>query len=377
MDNEDIIPVACIFAIIISLGAILLIPFMAYADVYHYEGDLPVPDNLENTLDQCFLTFSEGDTVVFGCTYIFTAPDIADWMYNYTNPIPTPEPEEQQCDPRETLIDGVCTRPEFITNNVTQYDRDEQQLQDKFDRGEELNIKDREYLEMLKLRGECEQGAGQAKGIQDSRFFVISELWINYHEAYLTGMNRDGAHAELSAAVQECLAQIRYMLPLLGDYREPDDYKSRQAYSDDIQPYHGDKAIIYNWTTIPTHDEPIDEHDLTAAELTSWEFMCKSAVSQMYKDDNDCPKLDLTVGFNLDGTCRDTTTLNEDGTGCIPIVTEPLTLPLNYGEQENTNKAYRELTPSEKVLLFKSDSGEAMFDDLQQQRLRALESDVN
>jgi len=160
-----------------------------------------------------------------------------------------------------------------------------------------------EYFK-LQILDKCLQGLENTRGIQGIREFYTS----GFDED--TTIPKATEASPLDIAIQECLAQLNHLEPLLGRGRATleGEFLSAQDFFGSIQPYHADKAnssIESYWSVIPTHEsDSLDFRKDAGAQnyikreaITAQELMCESEfVTLKYKIQQGCQ--DITVYHN-------------------------------------------------------------------------------
>lgn len=353
-------------AIGLLVGYVIFMAYStAYAETFEYQGSFPIPDNVKEMQTMCSIEMYGTNIYEYTCNWRFMAEDVPEWVDKLVTKHGLINP------PAEQIFEEAKTELEIFNETVPEMARYESDLERFLDK-EPQRPGDKEYFELLKELATCQRGTGAAKGIQSEERFAVSTTWVNPTEPYLTSYELTGSYGNLKKAIQECRAQHTILEPIvLG----PEAY-NKGLFADSIQPYHADMAVTTKWNTIPTH-QSITEHDLESEKKSAYIKMCQSEfVNTSFKIQQGC-MIDLTVGFNLDGTCRDTTIVNQDSTGCIPAESEPFVYPSDSGNQGELVKDYSQFSPMEKYTLNKYDNGENMFTELQQQKIRDLQKAAN
>lgn len=355
-----------------ALGFIIVLVFAwgiylhfstAYGEQYEYSGSFPVPDNLEKTADMCFVENIGATTMMFTCKWIFTAEAIDEWFEEFTHPkITLPDCEFGYDEVTEECLDEVIIPSNFVPEVkdplLTQYEKDLERFEEKIKAGIILSASKQDYYEKLLLLGECYRGLKDtpAYGIQEQSKYTVSNIWVDPFDA--TAFDYSGSHASLTLAIEECKAQIKYLLPELGPVA-----LHKGAFKDTEQVHHGDVAITRGWETIPnqeTFGPSPTAHDMFKEDKRAWEVMCDSnTVSKNYKKQQGCA-IDISVGLNLDGTCRNHTVYNHDKTRCIP----------EFVERSSQTGIAINADPIYKLSQYKLDKGQQQLAELlMQQRL--------
>ncbi len=329
----------------------------ANAELYEYDGAFPVPDNLEKTAERCFVENTDAVTLMFTCKWIFTAPAIEEWFEEYTHPkITLPDCPFGYDETTEECLDEIIIESNFLPEVKdplrTQYDKDLERFNDKIEEGQELSASQQDYYEKLLYLGECYRGQEltPAYGIQQTDKYTVAEIWVDPFDP--TSFDYTGSHARLSLAIEECKAQIRYLLPTLGP-----EALHKGAFKDTEQIYHGDIPITGKWETIPTqgiYNPAITAHDMFKEDQRAFEIMCGlENIPDKYKKQQGCA-IDNSVGLNLDGTCRDYTVFNHDKTRCLP----------EFAERVDGTGITINADPLYKVTVYKMDRGDQQLAEL-------------
>lgn len=184
----------------------------------------------------------------------------------------------QHCPDRFTLVGDKCI-PNVDAERQAELREETDKLLEKFERDFEilkndptLSAADKEYLALVEYLGTCQQGTGEAAGIQEERRFAVSTTWINDGEAWLKSIDITGRHAELKMAVEECIYQHTILEPVvLGQW-----YLNR-AIAQDIEqnPYHALRDSVVEIR--PYMQDPLTEDDFDRTSNVAQETLCNIA----------------------------------------------------------------------------------------------------
>jgi len=320
-----------------ALGFIIVLVFAwgiylhfntAYGELYEYSGAFPVPDNLENTADKCFVENIDAVSMMFTCKWIFSAPDIEEWFEKYTHPegpvLPDcefgyDETTEECLD--EIIIDKIPSNfiPQVITPEQKYYEETLEVLKNKTIPTQD----DLDTIALIESILECERATGSAFGITQEDSFVVPDLVID--TGFPIAGHIEGTSGKLQLRYQECIGQEKNFDTMFGPDRAPGDILGKEGYVGFIEIPHGERAITSGWETIPnqeTYGPSVTAHDMFKEDQKAFEIMCSmDRVSDKYKKQQGCT-IDKSVGLNLDGTCRDYTVYNHDKTRCLPEFAE-------------------------------------------------------
>ena len=354
-----------LFWILLAIVVIAVFSYgahLAYGETFEAVVSFPIPDNVKQTDVRKQIITMTDNMFEFQITYRFTADEVKQWYEENLaqNEIFNPEcefgynPVTNECLPE--VIPPIESN--FIPENKSEILKKYEADIIRFEIKDPITKDQLDYFYQLQFLAECQQGLDQSRGIQDERSVTYSEF--SFDSSIPRAGHIAGNAGELKIAIEDCLGQIKLMA-LVGDDRADDDHRSMQSYFGETPVYHGDN-VFYDkefWASIPTHETnslKLTDHAFEVENLTAWEKMCLSKnVTSTFKLQQGC-MLDYSVGLNLDDTCRDYTTLNEDKTRCIPIPATPRNsggLPL-YNHIQDAYDRYNTFGESEQLAKIQS-----------------------
>ncbi len=221
----------------------------AYAEeqtYYEPRFKFPIPsgDNIDEIMEKCGLKSISDLAMHIQCDFMLSfGDDGMNWWLEIVERIGITAEDKE----RKDL--GIEDQPPKDPRQ-THYERDLIKLEEKdANPDKELSPAEEEYLALLNQYAQCYRGYDQARGIQEDSSYIVGTIQMDNPEWSPEAINRDGSHQKLALAVQECLAQKLYLLPLLGDYRAEGDVQSRQSWFGEKQPHHSEQAAdVPQWS---------------------------------------------------------------------------------------------------------------------------------
>lgn len=284
----------------------------AFAETFEYSGSFPTPENVDPDKIQVMKGIVQVDdtTFEFHIHYKYTAEQVQEWyqsLIEKNSLIQFPDCEFGYDEVTEECLDEIIIESNFIPEKkdalLTQYEKDLERFEEEIDEGRVLSASQTDYYEKLLLLGECYRGQEltPAYGIQENTKYTVAEIWVDPFSP--TAFDYTGSHAKLSKAIEECKAQIRYLLPTLGA-----EALNKGAFHDSIQPYHADFANTDDWETVPnqeTYSPAVTAHDMFKEDQRAFEIMCSmDRVSDKYKKQQGCPQPEFEMGTVTSGSIR-------------------------------------------------------------------------
>ena len=290
-------PVALIILIIVASVFAIGAEKVFGEEQFYYEPKfkfpMPAQDNIDTILEQCGVKEINDIKMHVQCNFIVGFGDDGyGWYVELIDKFGLSAEDKQ----RKDL--GIEDQPPKTP--LTHEDIDQIKLEEKVEKGEELSATEQEYLALLQEYAECYRGYDQARGIQTEGSFRVGAIQMDNPEWAPENISREWTHSKLAMAVQECLAQRVYLLPMLGDYRAEGDVQSRQSWFGTEQPYHGTVKDVPAVSSERVMAEAQGNMDFVAK--TPHDILCESEyVTKRYKIDQNCE--DFIVYFN----CNDCT----------------------------------------------------------------------
>jgi len=247
-----------------------------------FKFPIPAENNIDRIIEKCGLEAISDIEMHIQCDFIIKfSDDGMKWWIEIVERIGLTDSEKQ----RKDL--GLEDQPVLI-KVPTRYDKDLIKLDEKIVKEQHLSESEEEYYALLTSLDICQRGLDQARGIQSVSSYTVGTITISDDPEWSpVNVERQGAHKDLAMALQECLAQRVYLLPMLGDYREEGDVQSRQSWFGAEQVYHGDLADdIPEWSV----SRMTQEANANVRIEDPHEILCNSdkISDKSYKRDQGC-----------------------------------------------------------------------------------------